>query len=178
MAKNVINKRAVAATNIDSYNRSAVATAEIENGGVFLLESVSDTDKEVWKATAPTAASTGLWMAATPEVVTVTDEMGNAYRNITHDPRSFTNAKGAIIDAFLLKEGDIIEMTGANITSIASATDAAYLVPSTGFKLVAATAATTNSTVLKRIKTSTLNIGDGSIAPAAVPTYIYAVTRN
>lgn len=153
---NVLNKKATASFNIDSYNRRAVAEKDLENGAVFTLTTYSTTDGEgeVWTAGATTATSKGLWMAASPEVVIVKDEMGNEYKGLTQDPRAFVNIAGRVIDAFYLNMGDIVEMTGANITGIGSTANV-YLVPGTDNQLVATATAGTGC-VLRKVKTSTL----------------------
>ena len=175
---NVLNKKATASFNIDAYNRRVVAETDLENGEVFVLTDYSTTDGEgeVWVASAPTANATSLWMAASPEVVVVTDAMGNEYKGLTQDPRAFINAAGKIIDAMYLANGDIVEMTGANITGIGSTANV-YLITNTGNKLIASATASTGCN-LRKVKTSTLNIGSGTIGGAVVPTYVFVVEGN
>ena len=80
---NVIIKRSVAATNIDSYNRSAVATENLDNGSVFALKEKDETNELLWKVAAPTANAKGLWMATSPEVIYVDKAHGGSA-----DPRA------------------------------------------------------------------------------------------
>ena len=63
---NVIIKRSVAATNIDSYNRSAVASNDLPNGSVFSLKEKDSANELLYKVTAPAANEKGLWMATSP----------------------------------------------------------------------------------------------------------------
>ena len=170
---NVIIKRAVAATNVDSYNRSAVAEQNIPNGAVFSLPTKDTSDELLWNVTAPEAYENGLWMATSPEVIYADKSTGGSA-----DPRDFVNIAGRPIDATLLVAGDIVEMTGDGITGIGSTANT-YLVADTGFILVATTAApTTGGIALKKVGTGTLKVGVGTIAPAAIPTYVYEVVAN
>ena len=67
-------------------------------------------------------------------------------------------------------------MTGEGITGIDTAT---YLVADTSMTLKAATAApTAGGLVLRKVGKGTLKVGDGAIAPVAVPTYVFEVEAN
>lgn len=174
---NVVIKKQYAAYNVDAYNRTAVCTADIDNGCVFKLKSYSTDAAEgiVWKAEQAAATDTGLWMATSPEIVTTKVMDGAEIRGLVSDPRAFTNIKGAMIDAIKLVPGDVIEMTGDGITGIDTA---AYLVPdTTGFKLKAATAVGTGLS-LRKIGTSTLHIGNASLVKTPVKTYKFEVEVN
>lgn len=171
MANNVIIKRSVAATNIDSYNRSAVHTGDLPNGSVFALEQKDTANELLWKVKAPVANQTGLWMATSPEVIYADKAHGGSA-----DPRDFINVANRPIDATYLVPRDIIEMTGDGIEGIASAT---YLVADTTFALKTAdTAPESGGICLRKVGTGTLKIGDGAIAPAVVPTYVFEVQDN
>jgi hypothetical protein len=67
--------------------------------------------------------STGLWMAYSPEIVTVTSGT-KKYRGINPDPRDFTNLAGEVFTAFKPQVGDIITITADGIgdTAIGSNT--------------------------------------------------------
>lgn len=177
MPNNVLIKRRVAALNVDALNRTAVCTQDIENGCVFKLEEYSDNAGEgmVWSAGQAAATDTGLWMAASPEVVTITDSLGVQYKGIQCDPRAFINSAGSMIDAIKLQIGDIIEMTVPNISG---ADTNEYLVPSaTNFALEAASAAGTGF-ALQKVGTSMLHIGNLFIQGSHPTTYIYQVVNN
>ena len=168
---NVVIKRSVAATNIDSYNRSAVATVNVPNGSVFSLKEKDTSNELLYKAVAPKANEKGLWMATSPEVIYVDKAHGGS-----SDPRDFTNIAGRAIDATYLVPADIIEMTGEGITGIDTAV---YLVADTSMTLKAATAApTAGGLALRKVGKGTLKVGDGAIAPVAVPTYVFEVEAN
>lgn len=166
---NVVIKRKVAETNIDSYHRSAKASVDLPNGSVFALEA-KGTDG-LWTVKAPTANQAGLWMATSPEVIYVDKAHGGS-----SDPRDFVNVAGRAIDATYLVPKDLIEMTGDGITGIDTAV---YLIADTGYTLKASTAAPTSGGIaLKKVETGTLKVGDGAIAPAAIPTYVFEVEAN
>jgi hypothetical protein len=150
----ILVQNSVQAMNIDAFNRSAIGSADIDNGNVFYLASKSTTDGEgeVWVATQPatgalklslsllgttyvslsegsigtqrvtayqfevTDNSSNLWMAYSPEVVTVVSETGKKYKGLTNDPREFTNLSGEVFDAFKPQVGDIITITADGIT--------------------------------------------------------------
>lgn len=171
MAHNVVITRAVAAFNVDSYNRTVMSTtADIDNGSVFTLAR-TEADSLVWTPTAPAAATaTGLWMACAPEVL---------YQDKTHggtvDPRDYTNVQGRVFDAILLQKGDVIEMTGEGIADIATK---AYLVIDANKMVLKGADEAGTGYALKKIGASNLHIGDGAIAPTAVPTYVFEVVNN
>lgn len=178
MAHNVVIKSAVAALNVDSFNRTAVFTADVDNGCVAVLNAYSDKADEgmVWKAEQATATSKGLWMATSPEVVITKVMDGIEYRGIVNDPRAFVNVAGHMVDMTYLYVGDIIEMTCEGLT-FTPASDT-YLVPdTTGFKLKGATAAG-DGAALKKIGTSILHIGNGALAKTPVVTYKFVVEAN
>lgn len=176
---NVVIKRRVAAHNVDALNRSVVATQDLENGTVFELLTRSDVDgeDEVWKATAPTTASTamGLWMAKASEVIlskvgdgdTAVEMLG-----IVEDPRNFVNVAGRVFSAFKPQAGDIIEMTLGHDTN-------KYLIPQDS-KFALTTNASDNATgfSMKQVDTGILHIGSAGFVKTPVKTYIYEVIRN
>lgn len=178
---NVVIKRRVAAHNIDSLNRSFVATEDLENGSVFTLEERSDVDgeNEVWKAVAPTANTvTGVWMAKSSEVVitTITDGTIDStnvlqMKGIVEDPRMFTNVKGLVGDCFKPQVGDIIEMTLGDDTN-------KYLVIGDGEYALKKNASPTTGFCMHQVGTSVLHIGSASLVKTPVKTYIYEVVIN
>lgn len=174
---NVVAGKQYAAYNVDSYNRTAVATVDMDNGCVMKLTKYSETPGEgtVWQAEQATAADTGLWMAMAPEVVSVEPVDGLVIRGITPDPRAFTNVANKPFDVVLLQKGDIWEMTGAGINGIDTAE---YLVPSAAnFMLETATAVGTGLT-LHKIGISRLHIGNAALIKTPVTTYKFEVVNN
>lgn len=153
--KAILIQNSVQAMNIDALNRSAIGSADIDNGNIFYLASKSSTagEGEVWTATQPATASglklslsllgttyisiadgtigtqrvtayefevtdnsTGMWMAYSPEIVTVVSATGKKYKGLTPDPREFTNISGEVFSAFKPQVGDIITLTAEAIT--------------------------------------------------------------
>lgn len=64
--------------------------------------------------------TTGMWMAYSPEVVSVVTASGKRYKNINPDPRDFTNLSGEVFDTFQPQKGDIITITDDGITGTKS----------------------------------------------------------
>lgn len=161
---NVVIKKAVAGMNIDSYNRSAVATVDLDNGSIFKLGAYSTTagEDEVFTAVAPaTGALNGMWMATSPEVVIT--KVGNVeYKGLTPDPRQFVNLAGKIIDATYLAVGDIITMSCDGIADVA--TSAFLNAVADSFELVAGATQTASATSLKKLGTDTIAIGNERVA--------------
>lgn len=176
---NVVIKRGVAAQNVDALNRSVVADQDLENGSVFVLESRStvDGEDEVWKAKAPTTASTamGLWMAKASEVILTkvgTGDTAVELLGIVEDPRNFVNVKGRVFSAFKPQAGDIIEMTLGHDTN-------KYLIPQdTQFALTPNAGDNANGFAMHQIDTGILHIGAAGFVKTPVKTYIYEVVRN
>ncbi len=119
MAYGVVVKNSVAAQDVTSYNRKAIAgsAVNIDNGNVFNLTSKSATAgySEVWSVAVSGSAVAPLWMAYSPEVVVVS--VGTKqYRLDDPDPQDFTNLGGLVLDCFLPKVGDIVTFTAENFT--------------------------------------------------------------
>lgn len=151
----VLIQNTAQAENIDSLNRKAKGSADIDNANVFYLATKSSTagEGEVWTATRPATGSglklslkllgttyvsiadgsvgtqrttayqfevvdntTGIWMAYSPEVVTVVTSSSKKYRGIDPDPRDFVNISGEVFDAFKPAVGDILTITADGIT--------------------------------------------------------------
>lgn len=113
----VIIPEAIAAMNIDAYNRSVIDTGSsaspIDNGWVMLLDAgakfTSGSLTEVWEATQPiTGSLAGLWMAYSGDEVVLTD---SRYKGLDPDPRNFYNVKDKVFSAFRPKVGDLILAT-------------------------------------------------------------------
>lgn len=176
---NVVIKRHVAAHNVDSLNRSVVATQDLENGTVFelLTRSTKDGEDEVWNATAPTTASTamGLWMAKASEVILTkvgTGDTAVELLGVVEDPRNFVNVAGRVFSAFKPQAGDIIEMTLGHDTN-------KYLIPQdTQFTLTTNASDNANGFAMHQIDTGILHIGSAGFVKTPVKTYIYEVVRN
>jgi hypothetical protein len=173
MAHNVVIKVQTQSFNVDALNRTAIyAGGNLDNCSVVALDSKSAGIGH-WVATLPAEGTqTGpYWMIASPEVIFVDKAHGGSA-----DPRDFENIAGRAMDAFCPQIGDQIEMTAANITN---ADTKVYLNANTsGYFTAADSASAKGGLVLKKVGTNTLKVGDGAIAPAVVPTYVYEVIEN
>lgn len=169
MAAVLIKNRTQSMTD-DSKNRSAVGSADLDNGKVFHLNSQSTASgsAECWSAVASAGSSLGLWMAASPEVVITSSK----YRGIDPDPRNFTNIAGLAFDAFKPIAGDIITMTSAGISGSPS-TGAFVISGSQAYTLVwnAAAPASGSTTAFRLISETYVSIGTGAIDTQRVLAY-------
>jgi hypothetical protein len=108
----VLIPNSIAATNIDSLNRSVVDVADIDNGNVFIMGTKSTTAglSEVWEISVPTSGAglQNLWMAYSGDEIVVTDAR---YKGIDPDVRNFYNAAGKVFSAYKPQVGDIITLT-------------------------------------------------------------------
>lgn len=111
MAHTVCLQSAMASLNIDSYNRVAIHSADLDNGSLVALTSQGlDPDgsanalyNEVWTAIVPDATHlTNLWLVRSPEVTV--DNHGY----VSGDMREFYNPAKKTFDAKLLSKGDVI----------------------------------------------------------------------
>ncbi len=125
----------IQATDIDSYNRVGVSSVDFDNGWVaqLLTQSATAGKTETWVATIPGTVRnlTNLWMAYSPEVVSVISG-SNVYKGIDVDPQHFYTVAGDYIDFFFPQVGDLITLTAEAITGTKGAngyivaTDADY----------------------------------------------------
>ena len=191
MSHNVVIKKRTASFNVDSLNRTAVFTADVDNGCVAVLEAYSETPGEgiVWTAKQATATDKGLWMATSPEVVITraldADEAAGMpaidMKGVINDPRAFYNIKGYMVDMTYLNVGDIIEMTCAGIKkSSGGAYDGtdAYLVADTANFKLKGSATAGSGMALRKIGTSKLHIGNAALVKNGVTTYKFVVEAN
>lgn len=120
----VIKKLAVAAKDVDSLNRSARhASVVVEDGKVFLLETVSTTrnENEVWVATnAASGSLDNLWMVSDFGVI-ITSSGDYDYKGLNDDPRNYTVAIGEVFSMYKPVTSDVLLMnveafTGAKST--------------------------------------------------------------
>lgn len=173
MAHNVIIKVQTACFNVDALNRSAVyTTGALDNGSVVALNTKSAGIGH-WNATLPAEGDAPLWIVATPEVI---------FEDKTHggsaDPRDFEVVAGRVFDAFCPQVADQIEMTLPYLGTITAGSEPAFLVAGTDGNFATADTAPTSGLGFKFVGTNTLKVGDGAIAPAAIPTYVYECVCN
>lgn len=112
MAHSFVIQSRMAALNIDSYNRNAVARFDLDNGNIVRLDTqggITESYNEVWNATIPVTNSlVGLWMVRSPEAMFVNSM-------IESDPREFYVKAGKVFDATYLHPGDIFTITAEGL---------------------------------------------------------------
>lgn len=168
-AKGIVVPSAIAAKDVDAWNRSGVCASAIENGMVMSFSAKSSTagESEVWTAAVPTtgAGLRNLWMALEPEIVLTNAQ----YKGLDPDIRNFEVPIGKIFSAFKVQLGDIIlvnaeAIAGTLVTGdYATATNAAW-------KLTWA-AAVGAGTCFYRRATTYLSLADGSIGTQRITAY-------
>lgn len=156
----------IMATNVDSLNRTAVSGSDIDNGMVFTLQTLASGsgEGEVWATEMIlTGSLTGIWMAYSPEVVTIYSPDGlTAYRGINQDPRNFYVKAGDYIDAFKPMAGDIITLSTDAFTAARSTNT--YANATTGsLNLVWGANDLASAATFKYLATDYISIGSGSV---------------
>lgn len=167
MAHGLLNKNMVQALNIDALNRSAVGAADLDNGNLVVLATLSATagEGEVWTATRPESGTlVGTWMVDEPEVVVTYGGVAgtSAYKGIDPDPRSFYVKTGQIFRAFKPMIGDIIELSADAIATGTGAGSAYAVVTAATYKATWAAGAVTGLS-LRLIGTTYVSLATGAI---------------
>lgn len=165
----------IAAMNVDAFNRSVIASADIDNGNVLVLSAKSTTDGEgeVWTAIVPSTSNglTGLWMAYSGDEIVVTDAR---YKGLDPDPRHFFNATGKVFSAYKPQLGDIITVTDEALagTFISGTTTHVNATNSTGgYKLVWGNSQTSSVLSYKLLKVNYISLATGAIDSQRVTSY-------
>jgi hypothetical protein len=176
MAQAVLIKNAVAAQNVDSFNRSAVASTNVDNGNILILSAYSTTagEAEVWTALTPSTSNglTGVWMAYQPENVAT----GEKYKNLDPDPRNFYNADGEVFSVFKPQLGDIITLTADGLAGTISTNTFVNATNSTGgLKPLWGATQTASVFSMKLRETTYISVGTGGIDTQRVTAYKFEV---
>lgn len=121
---------------------SAEKEAAIENGNIVTVGDYIEGEREVRKATAPTATTKlrDLYLVATPEVVKSKDYYGLG---------DFINEAGDIIRCYRFTSGDIFSVTAEAVDG--EAADGKYMVAQAGTKMKVEDSAEGGSTVIGKI---------------------------
>ena len=173
MAHNVIIKVQTASFNVDALNRSAVyTTGNLDNGSVVALKTKS-AGIGYWNATLPEDGDAPLWIVASPEVIFVDKAHGGSA-----DPRDFENVAGRVFDAFCPQVADQIELYIPAFGAVTAGSEAAYIIAGTDGAFATSNTAPTSGLGFKFVGRNTLKVGDGAIAPEAIPTYVYECVCN
>jgi hypothetical protein len=173
MAYGVMVPVAIAATNVDAWNRSAISSASIfENGGLCALLTKSTTagEAELWTATVPATADLMKdWIVYDPELVWT-----SSYRGLDPDVRNYTVAIGRTFSAFKPQVHDLMLMsedcfTGAKgVNTFAAATNGQV-------QFVWGATQDASAVALKYIATQYISIATGAINDQRVVAYLMEV---
>ena len=177
--KGYIVESRIAATNVDSYNRTAVCANSDVDGGVLL--ELGDMTGDVFAGTIVTATGkTGLWMAYNPSEH-FTDVNGKIFAGLSADPRDYTNLKGRPIDVFKPQVGDLVVFTEGNIAtaSVAGLTKGDYLEPGANGQFVKKAGSPTASTTSFKVqKVGTMPFPQAGIGQEAAKTWLCECVQN
>jgi hypothetical protein len=141
-------------------------------------------ESEVWVGTAPSASAglQNLWMAYSPEVVSVISG-SNRFKGIDADPQNFYHVVGDMIDVFQPKVGDIITLTAEAVSTAGASAASAYAVAVAGdgsaddFMLNWAASGAVAGLVLKYLATTYISKPTGAISETQrVAAYQFEVT--
>lgn len=176
MAQNVLIPNAIAAQDVNAWNRSAVASTNVDNGNIVILSALSTTagEGEVWTALTPSTSNglTGVWMVYQPELT----ETGEKYRGLDPDPRNFYIPDGKVFSCFKPKIGDIVTMTADGLAGTKSTNTFVNAVDSTGgLKPLWASSQAASVFSMKLIETTYISIGSGAIDSQRVTAYKFQV---
>lgn len=166
----VLIPKAIAALNIDSFNRSVMSASPIDNGNILAMAAEYTTGSltEVFAVAQPSAGSAAnAWMAYSGDEIVLTDAR---YKGIDPDPRNFFNAAGKVFSAFKLTVGDIVVLTAEAFTG--ARTSQTYAAPIlSSYLLQWETAAATSGLCFKYIGTTYISLATGAIDNQRVTAY-------
>lgn len=173
MANTILVLSRVAADNVDAYNRSAIATADVMNGAVVTLETGLSTvaGKDfVWNATelADANAHAQYWMACAPEVNVLADGT-LLYKGINVDPRSYINKANTEFDVFAVQVGDSVQISapffaeGQDPATIGDTAKYVEFTAGTGWKAVATATTDYKGLQFKIVKSMPFAVGSESV---------------
>jgi hypothetical protein len=101
----------IAATNVGSLGRDAVAEVNVDGGNLVVLTSSGKQGDEVWKATAPSAGKLGeLYMAYNP-APKYADWQDKTYAGLSANVRDYTNIAGLPFSVFKVCKEDQIDLS-------------------------------------------------------------------
>lgn len=171
-----INTTSCACWDVDSYNRCAVHTADVDNG-VFVELGAPNVDSaksingyEFPVSKLADANSTKVWVVATPEVGQTID------MQVYADPRHFYNqAKKPMSVKYLVPHADCIEVNAEAFASAAlpTSTDTVVTIGANG-KLVAGTSAPTGG----KFYCSVLGFKKVAVGSELMPVVVLEVQAN
>jgi len=173
MSYGVMIPVAIAATNVDAWNRSCICpTSVLENGGVVGLLAKSSTagESELWTASIP--ATTNLpydWIVYDPELV-----MTGYYRGLDPDVRNYVIPENQTFSAFKPQVHDLILMDADCFTAARVANTFAGTVDAQ-VQLVWTATQTASALALHYLATQYISFGTGAMDNQRVEAYIMEV---
>ncbi len=179
----VLIPEAIAAMNVDSYNRHVIDTgtsaSPVDNGWVFFMDSkhTSGSLTEVWELGQPiTGSLSGLWMAYSGDEIVLTDAR---YKGLDPDPRNFYNEANKVFSAFKPQVGDIILVTGEALGGSYVAGGTTHVNATTGtFKLTFGTSQTAGVTSFEVLGAKYISLATGAIDNQRVTAYELECVAN
>jgi hypothetical protein len=171
MAHGILIPVAVAAMNVDSYNRSVVEAADVDNGSIVVMGTKSTTAglAEVFEVAQPATSTLAgpMWMAYSGDEIAVTD---SKYKGLDPDPRNFFNASGKVFSAFKPVLGDIILLSVDGIASAIAGGDTHVVAIDGSYKMDFHTAVISGLS-WKILRTTYISIATGAIDTQRVVAY-------
>lgn len=160
MAHGVVQLNETASDYVGTYNRTAKYSADVDNGMVFRLDTLStdSTEREVWVATLPSASGStlsGLWMAYSGDETPV---VNGKYKGIDPDPRNWVNMAGYPFPCIKLMPFDIITMTADALGGTYSASATFVNAVDGSNKLTWATSQAAGATSLKLLEVTYISL--------------------
>jgi len=173
MSYGVMIPVAIAATNVDAWNRSCICpTSILESGGMVALLTKSGTagESELWTATVPATANLKTdWMVYNPELVWT-----GSYRGLDPDVRNYTIAVSQTFSAFKPQVRDLILMDADCFTTARVANTFAGTVDGQ-VQLVWNATQVASAIALQYLATQYISIGTGAIDTQRIDAYLMEV---
>ena len=175
MTHGILIPNQIAATNIDSYTRSAVSAVNVDNGNIVVLTTygVASGNAEVWTGVTPattTPGLTGVWMAYDPEIVWT-----SSYRGLDPDLRNFYTPTGKIYTVFKPQIDDVFTLSTDGIAGSISSNTFINCTNTGGLQPAWAASAGSSVFAAKLIATTYISLGMGSIDSNRVIGYQFRV---
>jgi hypothetical protein len=173
MAYGIMIPVAIAATNVDAWNRSGISSTSIfENGGLcaLLTKSTTSGESEVWTATVPATANLmNDWIVYDPELV-----MTSYYRGLDPDVRNYRVPIGQTFSAFKPVVHDLILMSEDCFTAAKSTNDYANATDGQ-VQFVWGASQSASCVALQHVATQYISIGTGAIGDQRITAYLMEV---
>lgn len=165
---------AIAAKDIDAFNRTAISGVDFDSGNICILSGKSSTsgEAEVWTAIAPSTGNglTGVWMVYDPELVWT-----GSYRGLDPDVRNFYVAAGKTFSIFKPQLEDVFTLTGDSINGSKSSNTFLNATNTGGKQLAWAANAGSSVFAAQLLATTWVSIGTGAMDSQRVTAYQFRV---